>query len=70
VTGEPLAAALRSRVFAPLGLRGTSLPSGRSLPKPYPRGYTYQTLNGHLGDATFNTPTARPAASSPPSPTC
>jgi D-alanyl-D-alanine carboxypeptidase len=62
VTGEPLAVALRRRVFKPLGLRGTSLPSGPRLPRPFPRGYTYQTLNGRLGDATFNTPTATWAA--------
>jgi D-alanyl-D-alanine carboxypeptidase len=62
VTGQPLAAALRQRVFAPLGLRGTSLPSKGLLPKPFAAGYTYQTLNGRLGDATFNTPTATWAA--------
>jgi D-alanyl-D-alanine carboxypeptidase len=62
VTGEPLARALRNRVFSPLGLRGTSLPSSPRLPKPYAAGYTYQTLNGRLGDATFNTPTATWAA--------
>jgi D-alanyl-D-alanine carboxypeptidase len=62
VTGQPLAAALRQRVFAPLGLRGTSLPAKRPLPKPFAAGYTYQTLNGRLGDATFNTPTATWAA--------
>jgi D-alanyl-D-alanine carboxypeptidase len=62
VTGQPLATALKQRVFASLGLRGTSLPSFRPLPKPYASGYTYQTLNGRLGDATFNTPTATWAA--------
>jgi D-alanyl-D-alanine carboxypeptidase len=62
VTGQPLAQALRSRVFRPLGLRGTSLPSSRTLTKPYASGYTYQTLNERLGDATFNTPTATWAA--------
>jgi D-alanyl-D-alanine carboxypeptidase len=62
VTGQPLAAALKQRVFDPLGLRGTSLPSRPRLPKPFAAGYTYQTLNGRLGDATFNTPTATWAA--------
>jgi D-alanyl-D-alanine carboxypeptidase len=62
VTGQPLAAALKQRVFNPLGLRGTSLPAKRSLPKPFAAGYTYQTLNGRLGDATLNTPTATWAA--------
>jgi D-alanyl-D-alanine carboxypeptidase len=62
VTGEPLAVALKQRVFTPLGLRETSLPSKRPLPKPFAAGYTYQTLNGRLGDATLNTPTATWAA--------
>jgi D-alanyl-D-alanine carboxypeptidase len=58
VTGQPLAVALEQRVFQPLELQGTSLPSGPELPKPHPEGYTRQTINGRLGDATFNTPTA------------
>jgi len=62
VAGQPLAQALKGGVFRPLGLRGTSLPSFRTLPKPYASGYTYQTLNGRLGDATFNTPTSTWAA--------
>jgi D-alanyl-D-alanine carboxypeptidase len=62
VTGQPLAVALRQGVFRPLGLRGTSLPSGPGLPRPFPNGYTYQTINQRLGDATFNTPTATWAA--------
>jgi D-alanyl-D-alanine carboxypeptidase len=62
VTGQSLAVALRQKVFKPLGLRGTSLPAGRKLPRPFPEGYTHQTLNGRLGDATFNTPTATWAA--------
>ena len=62
VTEQPLAQALKGAVFHPLGLRGTSLPSFPTLPKPYAAGYTYQTLNGRLGDATFNTPTATWAA--------
>src|SRR5262249_38971578 len=36
--------------------------SHRALPKPYAAGYTNQTINGRLGDATFNTPTATWAA--------
>jgi D-alanyl-D-alanine carboxypeptidase len=62
VTGQSLAEALKRRVFAPLGLRGTTLPSLPRLPKPYASGYTYQTINGRLGDATFNSPTATWAA--------
>jgi D-alanyl-D-alanine carboxypeptidase len=62
VTGQPLAIELRQSVFKPLGLRETSLPSDPALPRPFPVGYTHQTLNGRLGDATFNTPTATWAA--------
>jgi D-alanyl-D-alanine carboxypeptidase len=62
VTGQPLAAALQQTIFSPLGLRGTSLPSAPTLPRPFPDGYTHQTINGRLGDATFNTPTATWAA--------
>jgi D-alanyl-D-alanine carboxypeptidase len=62
VTGEPLSDALRQRVFGPLGLRGTSLPSKPALPKPFAYGYTEQTINGRLGDATFATPTSTWAA--------
>ena len=62
VSGQPLWRALRDAVFRPLGLRGTTLPSTRALPQPHAAGYTYQTLNGRLGDATFNTPTATWAA--------
>jgi D-alanyl-D-alanine carboxypeptidase len=62
VTGEPLADVLTERVFAPLGLRESSLPSERWLPKPFALGYTRQTVNGRLGDATYATPTATWAA--------
>jgi len=62
VTGEPLADVLAKRVFAPLGLRESFLPSERGLPKPFALGYTRQTANGRLGDATFATPTATWAA--------
>lgn len=62
VTGEPLAAALRKRVFEPLGLRGTSLPSSDRLARPFAAGYTEQTVSGHFAEATYNTPTATWAA--------
>jgi D-alanyl-D-alanine carboxypeptidase len=62
VTGESLASALRKRVFRPLRLTGSSLPSVDSLPKPFAAGYTEQNLNGWFGEATHNTPTATWAA--------
>jgi D-alanyl-D-alanine carboxypeptidase len=62
VTGESLAAALKKRVFAPLGLSGSSLPAADDLPRPFAAGYTEQTLNGRFAEATYNTPTATWAA--------
>lgn len=62
VTGEPLAIALQRGIFRPLRMCGSSLPSEPRLPKPFPYGYTHQTLNHRLGDATYNTPTATWAA--------
>jgi D-alanyl-D-alanine carboxypeptidase len=62
VTGRSLAAVLRDRVFSPLGMRHTSLPSSPALPRPYPNGYTHQTVTRRLGDATFYTPSALWAA--------
>jgi D-alanyl-D-alanine carboxypeptidase len=62
VTGESLANALRKRVFRPLGLTGSSLPSADSLPRPFAAGYTEQTINGRFAEATYNTPTATWAA--------
>ena len=62
VTGQPLAVALRQRVFGPLGLTGTSLPSVSAMPRPYANGYTIQTITKALGDATLYTPTLTWAA--------
>jgi D-alanyl-D-alanine carboxypeptidase len=39
VTGKSYVRELRQRVFAPLGLRRTSLPRGAALPAPYVHGY-------------------------------
>jgi D-alanyl-D-alanine carboxypeptidase len=38
-TGQSYERLLRSRVFSPLGLSGTSLPSGPRLPRPFAHGY-------------------------------
>jgi D-alanyl-D-alanine carboxypeptidase len=62
VTGEPLALALKRRVFEPLGLTGSLLPSFTPLPKPFAAGYTEQSLSGRFAEATYNTPTATWAA--------
>jgi len=62
VEGAPLADVLERRILGPLGMRESSLPSSARLPRPFPKGYTRQTANRRLGDATFNTPTATWAA--------
>jgi D-alanyl-D-alanine carboxypeptidase len=62
VTGRSLANVLADRVLDPLRLRDSSLPADSRLPKPFALGYTRQTANGRLGDATFATPTATWAA--------
>lgn len=62
VTGRPLAAMLRERIWRPLGMRETSLPSTRAMPHPVAHGYTVQTINAQMGDATHFTPTATWAA--------
>jgi D-alanyl-D-alanine carboxypeptidase len=45
VGGRPLAEQLRDRLFAPLGMHGTSLPATNdsALPEPYSHGYMYGT---------------------------
>ena len=62
LTGLPLATVLRDRVFKPLGMHDTSLPSTAAMPRPFANGYSYQAFNGRLTDATFYSPTAAWAA--------
>jgi D-alanyl-D-alanine carboxypeptidase len=62
VTGQPLAAALQRLVFAPLGLRATSFPSGPQLPAPHAHGYVAETTGGGLTDITTLSPTIAAAA--------
>lgn len=42
-TGRSYERLLRSRVFLPLGLRGTSLPNGPELPRPFAHGYDFDS---------------------------
>ena len=57
VTGQPLASALRQLIFAPLGLRATSVPDTPELPAPHPRGYVTETPGGGLTDIATLSPT-------------
>ncbi|MEU9029999.1 serine hydrolase domain-containing protein [Streptomyces sp. NPDC048383] len=52
VSGQSLAAHLRERVFAPLGLDSTSLPTGSAFPDPHPQGYTTFSPDGSVVTAT------------------
>ncbi|MFJ5831582.1 serine hydrolase domain-containing protein [Streptomyces sp. NPDC093089] len=52
VTGQRLQDVIRNRVLRPSHLRRTLFPSGPEFPQPHPRGYTDQTLNGTIADAT------------------
>ncbi|MBF0170653.1 MAG: beta-lactamase family protein [Nitrospinae bacterium] len=57
VDGEPVADIMRRRLFAPLGMTVTNLPSDTSIPSPHPRGY-YESGVGseRLADLTFQSP--------------
>lgn len=59
ITGSPLAQVFQQRIFTPLGMRDTSLPSATtaSLPNPYPQGYA--------ANASGECPTTAPAAGQP-----
>ncbi|MFJ5712072.1 serine hydrolase domain-containing protein [Streptomyces sp. NPDC093105] len=52
VTGRRLADVLHEDVVRPAGLRHTFLPKGAEFPLPHARGYTDQTLDGTVADAT------------------
>ncbi|MEX0172316.1 serine hydrolase domain-containing protein [Streptomyces sp. LMG1-1-1.1] len=52
VTGHRLEDVIRHRILRPTHLRHTLFPTGPEFPQPHPRGYTDQTLNGTIADAT------------------
>jgi D-alanyl-D-alanine carboxypeptidase len=52
-TREPIGAAFERRLFAPLGMRHTSLPDDAVLPEPFAHGYVADPRkNGELADLT------------------
>ncbi|MFD7963391.1 serine hydrolase domain-containing protein [Streptomyces zaomyceticus] len=52
VTGQRLQDFVRNRVLRPAHLRHSLFPEGAEFPEPHPRGYTDQTLDGAVADAT------------------
>jgi D-alanyl-D-alanine carboxypeptidase len=51
VTGEPTPAVLEARIFAPLGMTASELPTGTDLPGPL-RGYGWNAQTGEYEDKT------------------
>lgn len=63
VTGRPLAEVMRTKLFAPLGMRHTTYAPAMKLPSPSWRGYTLQgSTDGTVLDATGWNPTFTGAA--------
>ncbi len=64
ITGKSLAEEMQERIFKPLGMRDTILPSAASatLPAPYPRGYA-SNISGEC-------PSTAPTAGTPPGTLC
>jgi len=56
VTGQPVAQVFREKIFKPLNLTQTSWPTGTGMPAPYAHGFTVQTLDGKVADATNRNP--------------
>jgi D-alanyl-D-alanine carboxypeptidase len=56
VSGHKLADFIHHRVLRPSHLRHTLFPRGNEFPDPHPHGYTDQTLNGEIADATYWNP--------------
>ncbi|MGV9264057.1 serine hydrolase domain-containing protein [Kitasatospora sp. NPDC003701] len=52
VGGQPLDVFLKQQVFDPAGLGRTVFPTDASFPQPHARGYTDQTPDGTVADAT------------------
>lgn len=52
VSGQRLADFIDRQVLRPARLHHTLFPEGAEFPEPHPRGYTDQTLNGEVADAT------------------
>ena len=56
MTNKTVAQVFEDRIFKPLSLNNTTWPWGSFLPQPYSHGYTMQTLDGLMADATYWNP--------------
>ncbi|GAA0595691.1 serine hydrolase domain-containing protein [Streptomyces crystallinus] len=56
VTGRSVRDVIEHRVLAPSHLDHTLFPRGKEFPRPYPHGYTNQTLSGKVEDSTHWNP--------------
>ncbi|MFG2557059.1 serine hydrolase domain-containing protein [Streptomyces sp. NPDC048581] len=52
VSGQPLGDFLKQQVIEPAGMRNTVFPKGAEFPDPHAQGYTVQTRNGEVANAT------------------
>jgi len=56
VTGNSLRDTITTKILKPLGLTHTVFPVGNEFPEPHARGYTNQTADGSVADATDYNP--------------
>lgn len=56
VTSQRVEEVFKKHIFEPLGLGNTNWPITSAIPKPYPHGYSEQTLDGKQADVTFRNP--------------
>lgn len=56
VTGKALAEVITTGILKPLGLTETLFPAGSEIPEPHAQGYTNQTPDGSIADATDYNP--------------
>ena len=62
VTGKSIRELYNEKIIIPNGLVNTYYPESTFLPEPYSHGYTDQTLNGEIQDATYFNPSWAGAA--------
>ena len=56
ITGNSVNQVFEERIFKPLSMDNTEWPKGSFMPQPYSHGYSMQTLDGLMADATYWNP--------------